>query len=124
MQSMPEGQSRSFDTVVVGGGIAGVSAAWALARQGHDVALVEREASLAAHSTGRSAAQFLASYGGPVGRAVPGLLRRAGQPDPERGVAVLPGNQCRRAAPGFPRDRAKPQPIPPLSQCCTHIDRL
>ena len=72
---MPEGQSRSFDTVVVGGGIAGVSAAWALARQGHDVALVEREASLAAHSTGRSAAQFLASYGGPANRILSAASR-------------------------------------------------
>ncbi|MYE65062.1 MAG: FAD-dependent oxidoreductase, partial [Acidimicrobiaceae bacterium] len=39
--------SRSFDAVVVGGGIAGVSASWALARRGQRVALVEREASLA-----------------------------------------------------------------------------
>lgn len=60
--------SRSFDSVVVGGGIAGVSAAWALARRGQRVAVVERETSLAAHSTGRSAAQFLASYGGPANR--------------------------------------------------------
>jgi D-arginine dehydrogenase len=44
------------DVVVVGGGIAGVSAGWALARGGATVALVEREAQLGHHATGRSAA--------------------------------------------------------------------
>ena len=57
-----------FEIAVVGGGIAGASAAWALAEEGHEVAVVEREDSLAAHSTGRSAAQFLSSYSGPVNR--------------------------------------------------------
>lgn len=59
-----------FEIAVVGGGIAGASAAWALAEEGHEVAVVEREDSLAAHSTGRSAAQFLSSYSGPVNRAL------------------------------------------------------
>jgi D-arginine dehydrogenase len=40
---------------VVGGGIAGVSAAWALAAD-HDVVLLETESQLAEHTTGRSAA--------------------------------------------------------------------
>ena len=57
-----------FEIVIVGGGIAGASTAWALAKNGHEVAVVEREASLAAHSTGRSAAQFLSSYSGSVNR--------------------------------------------------------
>lgn len=77
--------SRSFDVVVVGGGIAGVSAAWAPARRGQRVAVVEREASLAAHSTGRSAAQFLASYGGPTSR----ILSAASRPFLEAGADGL-----------------------------------
>ena len=77
--------SRSFDAVVVGGGIAGVSAAWALARRGQRVAVVEREASLAAHSTGRSVAQFLASYGGPASR----ILSAASRPFLESGADGL-----------------------------------
>ena len=73
---MTDASSRSFDAVIVGGGIAGVSSAWALARRGHRVAVVEREASLAAHSTGRSAAQFLASYGKPPLRMLSAASRR------------------------------------------------
>ena len=65
-----------FEIAVVGGGIAGASAAWALAQQGHQVVVVEREGSMTAHSTGRSAAQFLLSYSGPVNRA----LSAASQP--------------------------------------------
>ena len=57
-----------YEIAIVGGGIAGASAAWALAGDGREVAVVEREDSLAAHSTGRSAAQFLSSYSGPVNR--------------------------------------------------------
>ncbi len=51
------------DFVVIGGGIAGVSAAAALAPHG-TVTLVEAEGSLAQHTTGRSAALFVANYGG------------------------------------------------------------
>ncbi len=62
-----------------------MSAAWALAGRGHRVAVVEREVSLTAHSTGRSAAQFLASYGGPVHR----VLSAASRPLLENGVDGL-----------------------------------
>ena len=39
------------------------------------MAVLEREVSLAAHSTGRSAAQFLASYGGPANRILSAASR-------------------------------------------------
>ncbi len=51
------------DVVVVGGGIAGVSAAAFAAAAGASVTLVEREPALSAHTTGRSAALYLANYG-------------------------------------------------------------
>ncbi|MCP3990499.1 MAG: FAD-binding oxidoreductase [Actinomycetia bacterium] len=51
--------------VVIGGGIAGVSAAYALSqhRSQPSVTLIEAEAQLAHHTTGRSAAQFIENYG-------------------------------------------------------------
>lgn len=51
--------------VVVGGGIAGVSAAYALARHPSApvVTLIEAEGQLAHHTTGRSAAQLIENYG-------------------------------------------------------------
>ncbi len=62
-----------------------MSAAWALAGRGHRVAVVEREVSLTAHSTGRSAAQFLASYGGPAHR----VLSASSRPFLESGASGL-----------------------------------
>ncbi|MCY3805650.1 MAG: FAD-binding oxidoreductase [bacterium] len=61
---------RSCDAVVIGGGIAGMSAAYSLARRGVEVVVLEREDSLTAHSTGRSAAQYIETYGGPVNQAL------------------------------------------------------
>jgi D-arginine dehydrogenase len=55
------------DVVVVGGGIAGVSAAYALATRA-SVVLLEREEQLAHHTTGRSAAAYLETYGSPTVR--------------------------------------------------------
>jgi D-arginine dehydrogenase len=51
------------DFVVIGGGIAGVSAAAHLAPHG-SVTLLETERILAFHTTGRSAAMYVANYGG------------------------------------------------------------
>ena len=51
-----------YDFIVVGGGIAGVSAAYELAAHG-SVCLLEQEQQLAYHTTGRSAAISMESYG-------------------------------------------------------------
>jgi D-arginine dehydrogenase len=55
--------------VVIGGGIAGVSIAYELAAH-RRVTLLESESSLAAHSTGRSAAMYVPGHGGPLVRAL------------------------------------------------------
>ena len=52
-----------FDFVVVGGGIAGASAAYRLASESKSVMVLERESQPGYHSTGRSAAMFMESYG-------------------------------------------------------------
>lgn len=53
---------ETFDTIVIGGGMAGVSIAYELANH-QSVAILEKESTLAYHTTGRSAAAFLESYG-------------------------------------------------------------
>ena len=58
------------DVVIFGAGIAGASLAWRLAGSAGRVMLLEREAQPGYHSTGRSAALFLASYGPPAVRAL------------------------------------------------------
>ena len=58
-----------FDIAIVGAGIAGASLAWRLAGQ-RSVLLLEREAQPGYHSTGRSAALFMESYGPPTVRAL------------------------------------------------------
>lgn len=56
--------AQAFDFAVVGAGIAGASLAAGLAAHG-TVALIEAEAQPGYHSTGRSAAFWTESYGGP-----------------------------------------------------------
>ena len=63
-----------FDFVVVGAGIAGASVAYELQQYGSAV-LLEREPLPGQHTTGRSAAFLVDSYGGPV----VGKLTRAGR---------------------------------------------
>lgn len=58
-----------FDVIVIGGGIAGVSIGFELSKS-HSVCLLEMESTLAFHTTGRSAATFLETYGGPEIRAL------------------------------------------------------
>ena len=56
--------------LIIGAGIAGASLAWRLARAGRPVVLIEREPQPGMHSTGRSAAMFMESYGPPGVRAL------------------------------------------------------
>lgn len=65
---------HQFDVIVVGGGIAGVSIGYELARD-HSVCLLERESTLAFHTTGRSAALFLQTYGNAPIRALTSASR-------------------------------------------------
>jgi D-arginine dehydrogenase len=66
--------AERFDFLVVGGGIAGVSAGYELARDGR-VCVLEREEHLAFHATGRSAAIFMESYGNAPVRALTSASR-------------------------------------------------
>lgn len=58
-----------YDVVIVGAGIAGASLAWRLAPCAR-VLVLEREAQPGHHSTGRSAAMFMETYGAPMVRAL------------------------------------------------------
>ncbi len=64
----------SFDVVVIGGGMAGASIAYELAAD-RTVCLLEAEPGLARHTTGRSAATWVGSYGPPVVRALTAASR-------------------------------------------------
>jgi D-arginine dehydrogenase len=72
----------SYDVIVIGGGMAGVSIASELAAD-RRVLLLDMEATLAYHTTGRSAAMFLESYGGPVIRALTTASRAFLEDGPE-----------------------------------------
>lgn len=71
-----------LDFAVIGAGIAGASVAWQLAQHA-GVALVEREPQPGYHSTGRSAAMFMESYGTPAIRALTRASRDFYQAPPE-----------------------------------------
>jgi D-arginine dehydrogenase len=80
--------SPALDFLILGAGIAGASTGHFLAPHGRCV-LLEREPQPGYHSTGRSAAQFIASYGPPQVRA----LSRASEPfflNPPPGFAEAP----------------------------------
>ena len=57
------------DFIIIGGGIAGASTGFWLARHGR-VIVLERESHPGYHSTGRSAALYTAAYGTPQVRAL------------------------------------------------------
>jgi D-arginine dehydrogenase len=73
------------DVLVIGGGIAAASVGWWLSPHAR-VILLERESQPGYHSTGRSAALFLASYGTPQVRALT-LASRAFLDRPPAGFA-------------------------------------
>jgi D-arginine dehydrogenase len=79
---------NKFDFAIVGAGIAGASLAYKLAAKG-SVLLLEREAHPAMHSTGRSAAMFMETYGSPQARALT-RASRAFYEQPPRGFCDAP----------------------------------
>jgi D-arginine dehydrogenase len=76
---------HSYDVLVVGGGIAGASIGYELAAD-RSVGLLEMEATLAYHTTGRSVATFLESYGGRTIRLLT-TASRGFMEDPPAGFA-------------------------------------
>jgi D-arginine dehydrogenase len=68
-------QTRSFDAIVIGAGMAGATAGANLAARGLRVALLEAEESAGYHSTGRSAALWILNYGSPDARLLTGASR-------------------------------------------------
>src|SRR5512134_3480724 len=87
--------SAEFDAVIIGAGIAGASCAHALAPHAK-VLLLERETQPGMHSTGRSAAMFMESYGPPQVRALT-RASRAFYQAPPAGFADAPILQPRGA---------------------------
>nr|WP_314141977.1 FAD-binding oxidoreductase [uncultured Rhodococcus sp.] len=69
-----EREQNSTDVIVIGGGIGGVSLGYELASD-RRVTLLEREPTLAFHTTGRSAALFLETYGNSTIRALTAASR-------------------------------------------------
>lgn len=84
----PSSPALSADFIVIGGGIAGASVAYWLAPHGR-VTLLERESQPGYHTTGRSAAAFIESYGTPQVRALT-LASRAFFEHPPEGFCEHP----------------------------------
>jgi D-arginine dehydrogenase len=76
------------DVIVIGGGIAGVSIAYELSKAVR-VTVLEMESALAYHTTGRSAATFLETYGGVQVRALTTASRAFFEEPPELFEPVL-----------------------------------
>jgi len=73
---------KTFDFVVIGGGIAGASTAYELAKSG-SVALIERETLPGYHSTSRSAALLIEGYGSDAWRVLGSASRPFLETPPE-----------------------------------------
>jgi D-arginine dehydrogenase len=80
--------AADFDVAIVGAGIAGAALAWQLAPP-RRVLLLERESQPSLHSTGRSAAMFMESYGSPQGHALT-RASRAFYEQPPAGFSGVP----------------------------------
>lgn len=81
-----------FDIAIIGAGIAGASLAWTLSHDGGTalhIALLEAEDQPGRHSTGRSAAMFMESYGPPQARALT-RASRAFYETPPAGFCATP----------------------------------
>ena len=76
------------DFLVIGAGMAGASAAYWLAERGR-VVVLEQEDAAGYHSTGRSAAMYMETYGGPLTRGL-ATAGRAFLADPPSGFADMP----------------------------------
>ncbi len=76
------------DFLVIGAGMAGASAAYWLAERGR-VVVLEQEDAAGYHSTGRSAAMYMETYGGPLTRGLT-TAGRAFLADPPAGFAEVP----------------------------------
>lgn len=86
--SADKGAGAHWDAIVLGGGMAGASCAWALA-QHRRVLLLEREAHCGYHATGRSAALFSEYFGNRTVRALTALSRPFFEAPPS-GFAPVP----------------------------------
>ncbi len=78
----------TYDFAIVGAGIAGASLAYKLASES-SVLLLEREPHPGMHSTGRSAAMFMETYGSPQARALT-RASRAFYEAPPKGFSAVP----------------------------------
>jgi D-arginine dehydrogenase len=126
-----------FDVAVIGGGIAGTSAAYFLAPQ-TSVVVLEREATLGVHSTGRSAALFTECYERPIVRRLAVASREFLDRPPmgfsdtplmaPRGVAfVATADQVDRVEPSLREQQAlvpsvRELPVPELLEMCPVLD--
>jgi D-arginine dehydrogenase len=101
--------------VVVGGGIGGVSVAAELARD-REVLLVEGEAELARHTTGRSAASYIPGHGTAPTRALIAASRaRYDALGEEAGYPFLRPRPCLRVAQDDAEERLLREEILPLA---------
>ncbi|NRF67125.1 FAD-binding oxidoreductase [Aquincola sp. S2] len=92
---MNDTPAEPFDCAIVGAGIAGASLAYQLAPHAR-VLLLERESQPGYHTTGRSAAMFMESYGPPQARALT-RASRGFYTAPPAGFTELPLLQPRGA---------------------------